>query len=112
VAALADARVLSPVSRRVFVPEPHVDSVLVRLDRREHPAMRGLAYREVARVIDAAFAQRRKVLRNTLRGLGLDAEEVQALGRAAGVDLALRAERLDVEQFAALARQVNKGSPF
>jgi 16S rRNA (adenine1518-N6/adenine1519-N6)-dimethyltransferase len=112
VAALADARVLSPVSRRVFVPEPHVDSVLVRLDRREHPAMRGLAYPEVARVIDAAFAQRRKVLRNTLRGLGLDAEEVQALGRAAGVDLALRAERLDVEQFAALARQVNKGSPF
>jgi 16S rRNA (adenine1518-N6/adenine1519-N6)-dimethyltransferase len=106
VAALAEARLLAPVSRRVFVPEPHVDSVLVRLVRREHPAMRGLAYAEVARVVDAAFAQRRKTLRNTLRGLGLDAEGVEALGRAAGVDLSLRAERLGVEQFAALARQV------
>jgi 16S rRNA (adenine1518-N6/adenine1519-N6)-dimethyltransferase len=110
VAALAEARVLAPVSRRVFVPEPHVDSVLVRLDRRGHPALRGLAYAEVARVIDAAFAQRRKILRNTLRGLGLDAAGVEDLGRAAGVDLAQRAERLGVEQFAALARGLN--SPF
>jgi 16S rRNA (adenine1518-N6/adenine1519-N6)-dimethyltransferase len=110
VAALAEARVLAPVSRRVFLPEPHVDSVLVRLDRREHPALRGLAYAEVARVIDAAFAQRRKILRNTLRGLGLDAAGVEDLGRAAGVDLAQRAERLGIEQFAALARELNR--PF
>ena len=106
VAALAQARVLASVSRHVFVPEPHVDSVLLRLDRREHPAVRELGYRRLARVIDAAFAQRRKTLRNPLRGLGLDAEGVEALGRAAGVDLSLRAERLGVEQFAALARQV------
>jgi 16S rRNA (adenine1518-N6/adenine1519-N6)-dimethyltransferase len=110
VAALAEARVLAPVSRRVFVPEPHVDSVLVGLDRRQHPAMQGLAYAQVARVIDAAFAQRRKILRNTLRGLGLDAAGVEDLGRAAGVDLAERAERLGIEQFAALARGLN--SPF
>jgi 16S rRNA (adenine1518-N6/adenine1519-N6)-dimethyltransferase len=110
VAALAEARVLAPVSRRVFVPEPHVDSVLVGLDRRQHPAMQGLAYAQVARVIDATFAQRRKILRNTLRGLGLDAAGVEDLGRAAGVDLAERAERLGIEQFAALARGLN--SPF
>jgi 16S rRNA (adenine1518-N6/adenine1519-N6)-dimethyltransferase len=110
VAALAEARVLAPVSRRVFVPEPHVDSVLLRLDRREHSAIRGLGYPAVARVIDAAFAQRRKTLRNTLRGLGLDAAGVEALGRAAGVDLGQRAEVLGLEQLAALARQV-KG-PF
>ena len=113
VAALAEARVLAPVSRHVFVPEPHVDSVLVRLDRREHPAMRGLAYAEVARVVDAAFAQRRKILRNTLRSLGLDAAGVEDLGRAAGVDLAQRAERLGIEQFAALARRLRQvKSPF
>jgi 16S rRNA (adenine1518-N6/adenine1519-N6)-dimethyltransferase len=105
-AALAEARVLAPVSRRVFVPEPHVDSVLVGIDRRRHPAMAGLAHAEVWRVIDAAFAQRRKTLRNTLRGLGLDAAGVEALGRAARVDLGLRAERLDVAAFAALAQQV------
>jgi 16S rRNA (adenine1518-N6/adenine1519-N6)-dimethyltransferase len=106
--------VVAQVSRHVFIPEPHVDSVLLRLDRREHPAIRGLGYPAVARVVDAAFAQRRKTLRNTLRGLGLDAAGVEALGRAAGVDLAQRAEVLGLEQFAALAsqvRQVNEG-PF
>jgi 16S rRNA (adenine1518-N6/adenine1519-N6)-dimethyltransferase len=109
-AALAQARVLSPVSRHVFVPEPRVDSVLLGVERREHPALAGLDHAELVRVIDAAFAQRRKTLRNALRGLGLDAAGVEALGRAAAVDLGLRAERLDVAAFAALAHQVK--SPF
>jgi 16S rRNA (adenine1518-N6/adenine1519-N6)-dimethyltransferase len=106
-AAMATARVLAPVSRRVFVPEPHVDSVLLGVTRRRHPATAGLDQAELARVIDAAFAQRRKTLRNALRGLGLDAAGVEELGRRAGVDLGQRAERLDVEAFAALARSVN-----
>jgi 16S rRNA (adenine1518-N6/adenine1519-N6)-dimethyltransferase len=105
-AAQATARILAPVSRRVFVPEPHVDSVLLGVTRRQHPAMAGLDPAELGRVVDAAFGQRRKTLRNALRGLGLDAAGVEALGRAAGVDLGLRAERLDVDAFAALARQV------
>jgi 16S rRNA (adenine1518-N6/adenine1519-N6)-dimethyltransferase len=105
-AALAEARVLAPVSRHVFVPEPRVDSVLLGVDRRQHPAVAGLDNAELVRVIDAAFGQRRKTLRNALRGLGLDAAGVEALGRAAGVDLGLRAERLDVSSFAALARRV------
>ena len=109
-AAQATARILAPVSRRVFVPEPHVDSVLLGVTRRPQVALAGLEVAEVAEVIDAAFGQRRKTLRNSLRSLGLDAAGVQALGRSAGVDLGLRAERLDVEQFAALARQVK--SPF
>jgi 16S rRNA (adenine1518-N6/adenine1519-N6)-dimethyltransferase len=109
-AAAAEARILAPVSRRVFVPEPRVDSVLLGVTRRPHPAAAGVDQAELARVIDAAFAQRRKTLRNALRGLGLDAAGVEALGRAAGVDLGLRAERLGVDAFAALARQVH--SPF
>jgi 16S rRNA (adenine1518-N6/adenine1519-N6)-dimethyltransferase len=66
------------------------------------------------RVVDAAFGQRRKTLRNSLRGLGLDAAGVEALGRAAGVDLGLRAERLGVDQFAALTRELARQvrSPF
>jgi 16S rRNA (adenine1518-N6/adenine1519-N6)-dimethyltransferase len=104
VAALADARVLAPVSRRVFLPEPHVDSVLVGITRRPHPDAVGVRWRTLNRVIDAAFSQRRKTLRNALRTLDLDAGEVEELGREAGVDLGLRAERLDVASFAALAR--------
>jgi 16S rRNA (adenine1518-N6/adenine1519-N6)-dimethyltransferase len=104
VAALAEARVLSAVSRKVFLPEPHVDSVLVGLVRRQHPATAGVPWPLLDGVIDAAFSQRRKTLRNSLRGLGLDADQVERLGREAGVDLRLRAERLGVEAFAALAR--------
>ena len=103
-AAQASARVLAPVSRRVFVPEPRVDSVLLGVTRRAHPAMAGLEPAQVGRVVDAAFGQRRKTLRNSLRSLGLDAAGVEALGRTAGIDLGLRAERLDVAAFAALAR--------
>jgi 16S rRNA (adenine1518-N6/adenine1519-N6)-dimethyltransferase len=102
-AAQATARVLAPVSRHVFVPEPHVDSVLLGVTRRQHPALAGLEQAELGQVIDAAFGQRRKTLRNALRALGLDAAGVEALGAAAGVDLGLRAERLDVAAFAALA---------
>jgi 16S rRNA (adenine1518-N6/adenine1519-N6)-dimethyltransferase len=105
-AAQATARVLSPVSRHVFVPEPHVDSVLLGVTRRQHPATAGVDPARLGRVIDAAFGQRRKTLRNALRGLGLDAAGVEAVGKAAGVDLGLRAERLDVADFAALAQQV------
>jgi 16S rRNA (adenine1518-N6/adenine1519-N6)-dimethyltransferase len=108
VAALAQARVLAPVSRRVFVPEPHVDSVLVGVARREHPALAGVGYATLARVVDAAFGQRRKTLRNALQALGLDAAAVRAAGAAAGVDLGQRAERLDVAAFAALARQLDR----
>jgi len=107
-AAQASARVLSPVSRHVFVPEPHVDSVLLGVTRRQHPAVAGLELAGFGQVVDAAFGQRRKTLRNALRGLGLDAAGVEALGRAAGVDLGLRAERLGVEEFAALTRQVGR----
>jgi 16S rRNA (adenine1518-N6/adenine1519-N6)-dimethyltransferase len=107
VSALAEARVLAPVSRKVFLPEPHVDSVLVGLERRRHPATEGVAWQALDRVIEAAFSQRRKTLRNSLRTLGLDQRGVEALGRATGIDLGLRAERLDVGAFAALARALD-----
>jgi 16S rRNA (adenine1518-N6/adenine1519-N6)-dimethyltransferase len=110
VAALAEARVLAAVSRRVFVPEPHVDSVLVGISRRQHPALAGIGYQAFARVVEAAFGQRRKTLRNALRSLGVDAAGVDAAARAAGVDPGERAERLDVAAFAALAREF--GRPF
>jgi len=102
-AALAEARVVAAIGRRVFVPEPHVDSVLVQARRRPHPALAGGSYDGFARVVEAAFGQRRKTLRNALRTLGAGAAEVQAACVAAGVDPGTRAERLDVAAFARLA---------
>jgi len=96
----ASARRTATVGRSVFWPAPNVDSALVRLDRRDPPAT--TATREqVFAVVDAAFAQRRKMLRSALAPLlGGSEAAVRAL-EAAGVDPQARGEALDV---AALAR--------
>ena len=89
---LADVTVVLHVPRGVFLPVPNVDSVMARLVRRvDAPGPERFA--AIARVIDAAFSQRRKTLRNTLRQLGT-AEEVADAAADAGVDLASRAEQL------------------
>ncbi|WP_366917617.1 16S rRNA (adenine(1518)-N(6)/adenine(1519)-N(6))-dimethyltransferase RsmA [uncultured Pseudokineococcus sp.] len=90
------------VGRTVFWPAPNVDSGLVHLLRRDPPASR--AGREaVFAVVDAAFAQRRKTLRAALARWAGGAARAEEVLRAAGVDPALRGERLDVAGFVAVA---------
>ena len=90
------------VPRTVFWPVPNVDSSLVALARRDPPA--SVAGREaVFAVVDAAFAQRRKTLRAALAGWAGSAAAAEDVLRAAGVDPGTRGERLDVQQFAAIA---------
>ena len=87
-----------------FVPPPKVDSTVVRLVPRAQP----LAPADPAlleRVTAAAFGQRRKMLRQSLKALG-----GEALCRAAGIEPTARAEELTVEQFCALARAVGNQS--
>ena len=93
------------VPPKVFWPVPNVDSGLVRIDRREPPATS--ASREATfAVIDAAFSQRRKMLRAALGGLfGSAAAAAEAI-TAAGVDPTLRGEMLDVGGFASIAEQL------
>lgn len=105
----ADARRTITIGRTVFWPVPNVDSALVQLDRREHPAT--TATREqVFAVIDAAFAQRRKTLRKALAPLAGSPDAAEAAIRAAGIDPTLRGERLDVAAFAALAEHLAPAS--
>jgi len=91
------------VGRQVFWPVPNVDSVLVRFDR---GAPRGdTALRDrVFRLVDAAFAQRRKTLRQALGAAVGGTAAAGALLAAAGIDPAERGERLDVDAFTALAK--------
>jgi 16S rRNA (adenine1518-N6/adenine1519-N6)-dimethyltransferase len=88
------------VGRRVFWPEPNVDSGLVALVRRPPPPGNRLA---TFAVVDAAFAMRRKGLRAALaRWAGSPAAAEERL-RAAGIDPATRGEQLSVTDFARLA---------
>ncbi|MCG2798864.1 MAG: 16S rRNA (adenine(1518)-N(6)/adenine(1519)-N(6))-dimethyltransferase [Cellulomonas sp.] len=105
VAWYATARRVATVGRTVFWPVPNVDSALVRLDRREPPST-AASRQQVFAVVDAAFAQRRKMLRSALAQLaGSPAAAVQAL-EAAGLDPGDRGERIDIAGFAALAERL------
>jgi 16S rRNA (adenine1518-N6/adenine1519-N6)-dimethyltransferase len=97
----ARARRVGSVPRSVFWPVPGVDSCLVRLATHGPPAEVGSE--AVFRVVDAAFAQRRKALRGSLARWAGSAGEAESRLRAAGIDPRARAEQLSVEQFAALA---------
>jgi 16S rRNA (adenine1518-N6/adenine1519-N6)-dimethyltransferase len=90
------------VPRSVFWPVPNVESGLVRFSRGAPPP--GNAGRdEVFAVIDAAFAQRRKMLRSALAGWAGSAAAAEALLIKAGVDPAARGETLPVAAFARIA---------
>ena len=97
----ADRTGFHPISRRVFRPSPKVDSALVAFRRRESPE----DFAGVKRVVEAAFAHRRKTLPNSLQLAGLTsraaaAAALEKLGRSS----APRAEALEPEEFVELTR--------
>jgi 16S rRNA (adenine1518-N6/adenine1519-N6)-dimethyltransferase len=106
---LADVRLEFAVPRSVFLPVPNVDSTMVRLVRRPD-APRGADAEQVGDLIDLAFAQRRKTLRNALRGVMVD-DRLEDVAIAADVDLSRRAEELDPEVHLRLARAVLADAP-
>ena len=97
----ASSRLAGKVPASVFWPVPNVESGLVAFTRREPPADVDRA--AVFAVVDAAFAQRRKMLRSALAGWAGGGEAAAAILASAGVDPTARGEQLDVERFAAIA---------
>ena len=93
-----EAKILFDVARSAFVPPPKVTSSVVRLTPRQEP----LACDATAlqRVTEAAFGQRRKMLRQSLKTLGVDAASLLV---EASIDPTARAEEIPVEGFVALA---------
>jgi 16S rRNA (adenine1518-N6/adenine1519-N6)-dimethyltransferase len=97
----AERRGFHPVGRSVFRPRPNVDSALVAFARRRLPA----DYPRIKRVVQAAFAHRRKTLANSLALAGVTIREQAAHALAEiGVEPGARAEELLPEQFAQLTR--------
>ncbi len=86
------------VAPGAFRPPPKVDSSIVRLTPYEKPLVGVHDPQRFAQIVKAAFSQRRKVLRNTLKGL-VTPETMERLG----IDAGRRAETLSLQEFAALA---------
>jgi 16S rRNA (adenine1518-N6/adenine1519-N6)-dimethyltransferase len=100
----AHAERAGAVPRSVFWPVPNVDSGLVRLVRTEPPTLPAEVHRaDVFAVIDAAFAQRRKMLRSALAAWAGSATAAESVLVRAQVDPRARAETLDVAAFARIA---------
>ncbi|MCE6994379.1 16S rRNA (adenine(1518)-N(6)/adenine(1519)-N(6))-dimethyltransferase RsmA [Saccharothrix sp. S26] len=97
----ADARRAGPVPRSVFWPVPNVDSALVAFER--HEPLSTVDQRALFSLVDAAFAQRRKMLRGALSGWAGSAARAQRLLEAAGVDPSVRGEQLAVSDFIRIA---------
>ena len=96
--AVAEVEIVMSLPARAFTPPPKVESAVVRLTPRpDRPSAERLAALE--RVTQAAFGQRRKMLRSSLKSLG-----GEALCAQAGIDSGLRAEAVPVEGFLELAR--------
>jgi 16S rRNA (adenine1518-N6/adenine1519-N6)-dimethyltransferase len=103
------ARRVGSVPPTVFWPVPNVDSGLVELVRREPPATTATR-EEVFAIIDAAFAQRRKMLRAALSGLFGSSGAASEVLTSAGIDPQARGEVLTVTDFARIAEARSLGT--
>jgi 16S rRNA (adenine1518-N6/adenine1519-N6)-dimethyltransferase len=90
----------------VFWPVPNVDSALVRFDR--HLPIGGDAERvKTFKVIDHAFAKRRKMMRSAISEIFGGSGAAEAALIRAGIDPTIRGESLTVSQFAQIAQQIS-----
>lgn len=97
-----DAKILFDVSPQAFTPPPKVVSSVVRVTPRAHPTV--CDPKLLARVTQAAFGQRRKMLRQSLKSLGVDPI---TLCERVGLDPTARAETVTIDQFVALAQTLH-----
>jgi 16S rRNA (adenine1518-N6/adenine1519-N6)-dimethyltransferase len=97
-------RIAMTVNRSAFVPPPKVTSAVVHIVPAEQPE--GVDPKTLERLTEAAFGQRRKMLRSSLKTLPCAVEAAESLG----IDLTRRAETLSVEEWVALARALSPSS--
>lgn len=110
IAYYAQADVVGTVPPAVFVPQPNVDSALVRLHRYAVPPVAVADPDRLFALVRAGFATRRKMLRRALDStLG---DRADAAFRVAGVDPSARAETLTLSQWAALEHAESTGGRF
>lgn len=99
-----DWGIAGTVSRRIFWPVPNVDSVLVSYRKRAEPKGNEAERIDTFALVNAAFAHRRKMLRQSMQAVLGDFEQTSATIEKAGIDPTLRAEQLHIDDFLAIAR--------
>lgn len=98
----AEVTKVGVIGTNVFWPAPKIRSGLVSFTRRERP-LAELDRAELFRIIDAAFAQRRKTLRAALAGWAGSGAHAERILQAAGINPSARGETLDITQYVRIA---------
>ena len=99
----SEPRLALSVPARDFMPAPKVDSMVVVCEKREQPPV-DADPKLFFQVVRAAFSQRRKMLSNCLKSLGLSSDQVKTLMERAGIDGKRRGESLSMEEFGKLTK--------
>ena len=103
----AEPEILFPVGRESFVPQPNVDSAVIRLNIRTAPPVQVREEKQFFRLVKAAFGQRRKTALNAISaGLSIPKPETALAMERVGIPQNARAEQFSMEQFAALSNEI------
>ncbi len=104
----ADVEIFKLVGRKSFYPAPKVNSALVKLNVRENPKLELTDYTHFRKTVKAAFAQRRKNIKNCLLQGGFSKENIQKSLSTLGIDENIRGEKLSIEMFGKLSEELLK----
>ena len=103
----AEVKHLFNVSRGSFMPPPNVDSTVIKLEIRPEPAVKVSDEKKFFKMVKSAFAQRRKTAVNSIAsGMGLSKNQVAEALQKSGLDVNVRAEKLTMEELAALSENL------
>ena len=104
----ADAELIRLVTPVSFIPQPKVDSLVIRLDRRSQRRVAPKDEQLFFQLVRQSFAMRRKTLHNTLKPMGIDPVIMADSFAAAGIDPGRRGETLTIEEFARLSDEIKE----
>ncbi|MFU0825775.1 16S rRNA (adenine(1518)-N(6)/adenine(1519)-N(6))-dimethyltransferase RsmA [Clostridium sp.] len=102
-----DTKILRRVPPTCFIPQPKVESIVIRLDKLDKPRVEVKDKDLFFKVVRQSFNMRRKTLRNAIKSLGmLNSEEMDKAFEEAGIDSRRRGETLSLQEFANLADSI------
>lgn len=104
----ADVEILRLVGRKSFYPAPKVNSAIVKLDVKTSPKLQLSDYSFFRKVVKAAFAQRRKNIKNCLLSASFPKEKIIMSLANLGIDENIRGEKLSIEKFGMLSEELLK----
>lgn len=108
----ADVNMICSIGKESFLPPPKVESAVVQILLRQKPRVKVDDEAFFFKVVEAAFGERRKTLKNSLKRRlaypGIDIEAIHKAMEAAGIDSMRRGETLSIEEYAKLVRVLNK----